>query len=170
MSRGVHAYMERVRQPKGIRELGMRRRRHGSCSIPHMLESARVLVADDDPLLLPTVAEALEQFGAQVTCAASGDELIEQLANEGPFDLVVTDVSMPWMSGLQAMHAVRTAGLGTSVIFMTALADERIPSQVRALGENALLLRKPFDLSQLVAAASTLLARRPTTDPSRTRP
>jgi len=135
-----------------------------------MLESARVLVADDDPLLLPTVAEALAQFGAHVMCASSGDELIEQLANDGPFDLVVTDISMPWMSGLQAIHAVRTAGLGTSVIFITALADERIASQVRALGENALLLRKPFDLPQLVAAASTLLARRPTTDASRTRP
>jgi DNA-binding response OmpR family regulator len=68
------------------------------------------------------------------------------------------------------MHAVRTAGVGTSVIFMTALADERIPSQVRALGENALLLRKPFDVSQLVATASTLLARRPNTDASRTPP
>jgi CheY-like chemotaxis protein len=40
----------------------------------------------------------------------SGAELIEQLANEGPSILVITDISMPWMSGLQAMHAIRTAG------------------------------------------------------------
>ena len=127
-----------------------------------MLDDARVLVADDDPLLLATVGDALAHVGAKVTSAASGAELIEQMANEGPFDLVVTDVSMPWMNGLQAMQAVRTAGLGTSVIFMTGLADARIPSQVRALGESALLLRKPFDLSQLVAAASELLARKRT--------
>lgn len=125
-----------------------------------MLESMRVLVADDDPLLLATVGEALAHLGAQVTRAASGAELIDQLANEGPFDLVVTDVSMPWMSGMQAIHAARTAGLGTSVIIMTALADNRIPSQVRALGENTLLLRKPFSFAELVAAASTLAARK----------
>jgi len=135
-----------------------------------MLHDARVLVADDDPLLLATVADALTQLGANVTSAASGAELIERMAHEGPFDLVVTDVSMPWMNGLQAMQAARTAGVGTSVIFITALADARIPSQVRALGENAVLLRKPFDLSQLVAATSELLARKRTTAVSRTPP
>ena len=135
-----------------------------------MLDDARVLVADDDPLLLATVADALTHLGANVTSAASGAELIERMAHEGPFDLVVTDVSMPWMNGLQAMQAAHTAGVGTSVIFITALADERIPSQVRALGENALLLRKPFDLSQLGAVASELLARKRKTAGSRTPP
>jgi DNA-binding response OmpR family regulator len=129
-----------------------------------------VLVADDDPLLLATVADALMLAGATVSRAASGAELIEQLGNEGPFDLVVTDISMPWMNGLQAIQAVRAAGLGTPVIVMTALTDERLPSQIRALGENALLLRKPFDLAQLVAAASTLLARRSTGSVSHTPP
>ena len=145
-------------------------RRYDSCNFDGVLEETRVLVADDDPLLLATVADALTLAGATVTRAASGAELIEQLGNEGPFDLVVTDISMPWMNGLQAMQAVRTAGLGTPVIVMTALADERLPSQIRALGENALLLRKPFDRAQLVAAASTLLARRPTGSVSRTPP
>ena len=128
-----------------------------------------MLVADDDSLLLSTITEALTGLGANVTSASSGAELIEQLADEGPFDLVVTDISMPWMSGLQAMHAVRTAGLGTPLIVMTALQDERIPSQVRALGDNAVLLRKPFDLSQLIAAASPLLARRGSATNNRSR-
>ena len=125
-----------------------------------MIDGARVLVADDDPLLLATVAEALADLGAIVSRASSGAELIEQLAEHGPFDLVVTDISMPWMDGLQAMHAIRTAGLGTPVIVITALPDDRIPSQVRALGENAMLLRKPFDLQQFVAIASQLVERR----------
>jgi len=50
------------------------------------------------------------------------------------------------------------------------LPDERIPSQVAALGDNARLLRKPFDLSQLIDAASPLLARRATVANSRSRP
>jgi len=134
-----------------------------------VLKDARVLVADDDSLLLSTITDALTGLGATVTTATGGAELIEQFANEGPFDLVITDISMPWMSGLQAMHAIRTAGLGTPLIVMTALPDERIPSQVRALGDNAVLLRKPFDLRQLIAAASPLLARRASSTNSRSR-
>jgi DNA-binding response OmpR family regulator len=67
---------------------------------------------------------------------------------------------MPWMSGLQAIHAARTAGLGTSVIVMSALRDPSLPGKVRALGERAELLAKPFDLAELEAVASRLLADR----------
>ena len=127
-----------------------------------MLSRARVLIADDDPQLLDAVSDAFTQLDAQVVRASSGADLIEQLATAGPFDLVVTDISMPWMSGLQAIRSTRAAGLPTSVIVMTALADPRIPAQVKALGANAVLLRKPFELSELESAASMLLsAKRP---------
>ena len=126
-----------------------------------MLPHAHVLVADDDPLLLDAVAEALTTMGADVRRATSGAELIDQLAHAGPFDLVVTDVGMPWMSGLQAIRSTRAAGLATSVIVMTGLTDERIPAQVQALGKDAVLLRKPFELTELEAAASMLLSAKP---------
>jgi CheY-like chemotaxis protein len=122
-----------------------------------MVPHPRVLVADDDPELLAAVADALSRLGADVSRAESSAELIERLAGEGPFDLVVTDVSMPWMNGLQAIHAARMAGLGTSVIVMTALKDERIAARVEALGRRTILLRKPFDLKQLETAVEELL-------------
>jgi len=124
-----------------------------------MQPHARVLVADDDAQLLSTVADALALLGADVTRAASGAELIDALASAGPFDLVITDVSMPWMSGLRAMHNARAAGLGTAIIVMTALQDKTLARQVRALGRNATLLRKPFALSDLESAATKLLPR-----------
>ena len=128
-------------------------------STNNVLSDARILVADDDPLLLEAVADALTGLGARVTRAATGAELVDELAAAGPFDLVVTDVAMPWMSGLTAMRAARTAGLGTAVIVMTARQEEQIPAQVRALGRNAVLLRKPFGLDELEKIASKLLAR-----------
>jgi CheY-like chemotaxis protein len=124
-----------------------------------MQPHARVLVADDDMPLLSTIADALTQLGADVTRATSGAELIDALAREGPFDLVVTDVSMPWMNGLRAMRTARAAGVGTAVIVMTALQDKTIAGQVRALGRNARLLRKPFALSELESAAAQVLRR-----------
>ena len=121
------------------------------------LSHAHVLVADDDPQLLDAVADGLTRLGADVVRADSGANLIEQLASAGPFDLVVTDISMPWMSGLQAIRSMRAAGLPTLVIVMTALSDPRISAQVKSLGGNTVLLRKPFQVSELEAAAHALV-------------
>lgn len=122
-----------------------------------MTPGTRILVADDEPDLLESVAAALGQEGAEVVCAASGEELITKMAEEGPFALVVADISMPWMSGLHALHSARYAGLATPILVMTALADPQIDEQVRALGRDALLLRKPFVLDDLVQAVERLL-------------
>lgn len=123
-----------------------------------MLQGARILVADDDRGMLECVAEALEARGAEVVRAETGAALIEQLADEGPFGLIVTDVAMPWMSGLQAIASARYAGLPTPLIVMTASADPRIADDVRALGEDVVLLRKPFGLATLLSAAERLVA------------
>jgi DNA-binding response OmpR family regulator len=72
----------------------------------------------------------------------------------------VTDIAMPWMTGVQAIHAARTAGLGTSVLVMTALRDDSIPARVKALGRNAALLHKPFALAEFESLVSKLLAER----------
>jgi CheY-like chemotaxis protein len=120
---------------------------------PHV----RVLVADDDTQLLSAVVEAFAHLGADVTRATSGAELIDALAAEGPFDLVVTDVSMPWMNGLRAIRTARAAGIGTAVILMTAMRDKSLEREVRALGRNAMLLRKPFALADLESAAAQVL-------------
>lgn len=119
---------------------------------------ARVLVADDDPAMLGAVADALARRGFEVVRAESGAELVDQLANEGPFELIVSDISMPWMDGLKTLRSIRTAGVATPVIVMTALRGQQIPAQVRALGANALLLRKPFALDELDAAVTSLLS------------
>jgi len=122
-----------------------------------MLTGVRVLVADDDVHLLDSVCEVLTHLGASVVRAINGGDLIEQLATAGPFDLIVTDISMPWMSGLQAIRSMRAAGLPTLVIVMTALSDPRISAQVKSLGANTVLLRKPFRVSELEAAAHALV-------------
>ena len=121
--------------------------------------SWRVLVADDDPDLLETVAAALSAAGATVVRASSGAELLERVAEDGVFDLVITDVSMPWMTGLQVAHSMREVGLAIPLVVMTGVRDSTLPERVRSLGEDVTLLRKPFDLEQLRAA---VLLRLPT--------
>lgn len=119
--------------------------------------NARVLVADDDAATLAIVAAGLERLGFSVTRADDGDELLNAIAEGGPFDLMVTDISMPWMSGLHVAHSARAAGLTTPVIVMTALPIEA--RDVEALGPETALLRKPFALTQLLKLARCLLHR-----------
>lgn len=110
-------------------------------------------MADDDVDMLTAVSDALASLGFDVLSVDNGAGLIDCLASEGPFDLIVTDISMPWMDSLKTLRSVRSAGVTTPVIVITALTDEQIPSRVQALGANAILLRKPFDLDELAAAA-----------------
>ena len=114
---------------------------------------ARVLVADDDTDMLTAVSDALASLGFEVLSVDSGAGLIDCLATDGPFDLIVTDISMPWMDSLKALRSIRAAGVTTPVIVITALTDVQIPNRVQALGAKAILLRKPFDLDELAAAA-----------------
>jgi len=121
------------------------------------LMKLRVLVADDDPDLLSVVAAALIHVGADVVRATTGIELLEGLAEQGPFDLLITDVSMPWMTGLQAAHTARAAGLDIPTIVMTGLTESQVRDRFEALGDNAILLRKPFDCDDLETAVNALL-------------
>lgn len=123
------------------------------------MNSARILVADDDPDLLRSVSDTLEGSGATVVRAEDGADLLEHMAHNGPFSIIVTDIAMPWMTGLQAMHSARYAGdVATPIIVMTALRDQWVPDQVYALGHNAALLRKPFEVDELNNAVRRLLS------------
>jgi len=125
-----------------------------------MLSGARVLVADDDPELLDAIATAFDRLDAEVVRASTGAQLVDRLADSGPFDLVVSDIAMPWMTGISALRAARTAGLTMSLIVITALRDRTIPEEVKALGGNVVLLRKPFELKALESAAVKLLGEK----------
>jgi len=109
----------------------------------------RVLVADDDLDMLGMVAAVLAKLGLDVITASSGGDLLEQVASGGPFDLVVTDVAMPWMSGLQVMHSARAAGQQCPIIVMTGLRNQKTADQVGALGAEVRRLDKPFSVEDL---------------------
>ncbi len=122
------------------------------------MTALRALVADDDPEMLEMVSALIaRELGAVVTRAETGGELLDALAHEQPYDVIVTDISMPWMTGLQVMHSARTAGLPVPVVVMTALRDPAIAEQVEALGDRARLLLKPFGFQDLVAALHEVL-------------
>ena len=126
-----------------------------------ILRMIRALLADDDPLLLAVVTTICEHLGFEVTHAASGGELLDCIAVGQAFDIIVTDVAMPWMSGLEVMQSARAAGLPCPVVIMTGVRDPEMLAQVSSLGFGAVLLLKPFSLAELYAALKTAIAPTP---------
>jgi two-component system NarL family response regulator len=84
----------------------------------------RVLIADDHPLTRDALAGLLSQHGFEVVGrAGSGQEAIEQAGELRP-DLILLDLSMPEMSGLEALPRIREAAPGAEVVVLTASEDE----------------------------------------------
>ena len=109
-----------------------------------------ILVVDDDPTILATVADALDLEGYPVVTATNGEEALAVLDKDagGP-RLVLLDMRMPVLDGWGFMRAVRERGLTLSVVVMTAAADAR--RWGREIGAHG-VLAKPFELDELIAA------------------
>ena len=84
-----------------------------------MMKSAKILVVDDEPAIRETLAEVLNAKGRKVVTAASGEEALALLQKE-TFDLMLLDLIMPGLGGLQVMEKARTIAAGTVIIMLTA--------------------------------------------------
>jgi CheY-like chemotaxis protein len=122
----------------------------------------RVLLADDDPVTREIVAEILRGMGLDVIASDDGGRMLVAIASQykagnTPADvqLVVTDIVMPVMSGLDVLKGLRAAHWKTPVIVMTAYATDEVRETVAALG--AVLLVKPVSLDLLESTVRDLL-------------
>jgi CheY-like chemotaxis protein len=118
----------------------------------------RVIVADDDDEMREVVCELVSGLQVEVEAAASGSDLGVLLSSDRTADLLITDVRMPWVTGLQVAAAVRNAGLSMPIIVITAFPDEAIRSTVDGLG-SAVLLAKPFSSDDLLSLVQSQLPR-----------
>lgn len=109
----------------------------------------RVLVVDDDRLVLATVVHGLSHAGFEVFDADNGDDAI-LLARQHRPDLALLDIRMDGMSGFDVARYLRDA-LQIPFIFLSAFADEATLVQIRSLGALASLV-KPLDIAQIVPA------------------
>ena len=105
----------------------------------------RVLVVDDDADTCAMIADILQEDGYAVHSCLDGEEARGVLKQE-PFDLVLADIKMPRLSGLDLLKYIRETGLNTKVILITAYAS--LDSAIEALrGEAFDYLIKPFSLN-----------------------
>ena len=127
---------------------------------PGIASNRRVLIAEDDPALRDLMARLLAFEGYFVTEAGDALAMLDavQVSHHGcdeQFDLIVTDVRMPGLTGLEALAILRQSGCNTPTIVVSALPGEMVQPEVQGL--NALFLPKPFALENLRRIANRVV-------------
>lgn len=110
-------------------------------------KAGRVLVVDDDTEVALTLLEVLGEQGYLAEAAFNGHEALLKLSSKS-FDVILLDIFMPNLDGLEVLRQLRARGDQTKVIILTALNDERIAEKAMALGADD-FMTKPYDASQV---------------------
>ena len=122
-----------------------------------MSRAARILVVDDEAHLADGIRENLTAEGYQATAVYDGAEGFEAVRTD-PFDLVIVDVMMPKMDGLELCASLRREGIQTPVLFLTVKgAPEDRVRGFEAGGDD--YLSKPFHLKELLLRVAAILRR-----------
>ncbi len=112
-------------------------------------ETLRILVAEDDELMLDLLQRVLSEEGYEVTAVRDGAQALARLEGPAQYDLLLTDLRMPGVDGMEVLRQAMARQLRQPVILMTAFAS--VESAVMAMREGAYhYLAKPVDLEDLL--------------------
>ena len=130
------------------------------------MNSSRILVVDDEPQLRRALRATLSALGFVVDDAESGEAALETLRTER-FDLILLDINMPGISGLETCRAIR-ARSDMSILMLTV--RDRAADKIEALDAGADgYVTKPFDVNELLARIRATLRRAPVSPLSESR-
>jgi DNA-binding response OmpR family regulator len=119
----------------------------------------RILVIDDEPLIRKSVGDVLRRWGHEVFTASSGEEGVTFFRSAGErtegVDVVITDLGMPKMDGMEVARQIKEVASQTPVIMLTGWGQQLSPTAERTPHVD-ILLSKPPQLTDLRAALETV--------------
>ena len=128
-----------------------------------MVSKAKILLIDDDFLVLRTLARVLEGHGYETTAVDSGNKAIDLVKKED-FDLVMSDIRMPELDGVETIEIIqehyRHHGKSCAYMFITAYSEDHRAKEIINSGQAKLML-KPFEVEDLLESIKLELQARP---------
>ncbi len=118
----------------------------------------KILLCDDERLLLDALSTILKQNNYSVDCATNGEDGLD-FALSGIYDLIILDVMMPKLDGFSVVKNLRENGCNTPVLMLTAKSDTTDKVLGLNLGADD-YISKPFDTNELLARIKALLRRK----------
>jgi two-component system, NtrC family, response regulator AtoC len=122
------------------------------------MTSAKLLIVDDEKRMCSILKAALEDSQRLITTADSGEAAVAALGIES-FDIVLSDIKMPGISGLQLLEKVKARNPDTEVLLMTAYADTQTAVEAMKKGAYDYLI-KPFEMDELRLKIAQILEKR----------
>ena len=116
----------------------------------------RILVVDDEQSIREILSKMLSVIGFEVVVAGTGDEGLG-LFQDGPFDLVITDLEMPGMDGWTLISRIKGDSPDTPVLIMTGSSQVHVAGQMKEQSANS-VMTKPFRLTELKRTVQRLLS------------
>jgi DNA-binding response OmpR family regulator len=117
----------------------------------------KILLVDDDAVVLATVGQGLRAYGFDVLEACSGEEAIHLALEDRP-DLVIADIRMPGMSGIEAVTSIMES-IDTAVIFLSAYSDGEQVAEALKKGAALGYLVKPVSVPNMIPTIEAALMR-----------
>jgi CheY-like chemotaxis protein len=118
-----------------------------SASVPQIAPGAQILVVDDSSHVREVLRELLGRYGHTVVCCEDGESGLVELETRR-FDLVIVDVGLPGISGLEVANRLKQRWPGTTIALMTGYLDRLGPEDAKANGVD-FVLGKPFSIDQI---------------------
>lgn len=116
----------------------------------------RILCVDDEPDILSLMTEYLELFGHRVVGAANGRQAMDIFSQDpGAFDVLISDVKMPQMSGLELLRKIREQGFTVPIILVSGHNDKTLLESMDQ-SEISAVIAKPFTLSSIQGVLENL--------------
>ena len=115
----------------------------------------KILIAEDEPLMLMAIEAKLKNDGFEVMSAQDGREALKILENYEP-DIIITDILMPYTSGLELIGVVRSTQKSIPIIVLSGLGQEETVMEAFDLGADD-FLTKPFNPTELALRVKRLL-------------
>jgi two-component system response regulator (stage 0 sporulation protein F) len=119
----------------------------------------RLLIVDDEPKIRAMLADCLGEEGLVVDTAESGEEALAKLA-QAPSDVMILDVKMKGMSGLDVLRQVRASHPALAVLIITGFDEERVEADAAQLGALG-VIHKPLMLAEIRRTIRDALAKLP---------
>ncbi len=117
----------------------------------------KILVVDDETALCEMIYIFLSRCGYEVLTASSGAEALQKVKDDEP-SLVLLDIKMPGLDGLETLRRIKQQGYSTTVIMMTAVADQNVKQKALGMGADDYII-KPVDLRDLQQSVQDAINR-----------
>ncbi|MGE4159892.1 MAG: response regulator [Planctomycetota bacterium] len=118
---------------------------------------ASILVCEDDQRIRDILIFQLKKGGHVLESAVDGNRGLERALAE-PFDLIISDLNMPGLNGVELAGALQKAGKATKLVVLTAFVTGDLVDKVRSQPNVAKVVSKPWDTKQLLEAVEEALA------------